>query len=199
MTEEIDRLIFADTETFGLDPLHDFVLEVGFVITDLWLNVTHTFHQLIWEPSYYDSRLELLETQAPKNETATYVLKLHRENGLFEACKASGSTISEATNRMLVWLKEQGVTKEAPLCGSSIQFDRAMLEAQYPDVMALFSYRNIDTSSIKELCRRYAPGVYSALEKETAPKKMHRVMPDLEDTLSELSYYLAHFINPEQY
>ena len=42
MLESKDRMIWIDTETFGLNPQTDYLLEVGFKITDLQLQTRST-------------------------------------------------------------------------------------------------------------------------------------------------------------
>jgi oligoribonuclease len=78
--------------------------------------------------------------------------------------------------------------------GSSIQFDRDMLRAQYPSILGRFSYRNIDISTLKELCKRLNPELYARFEQVVIPQKKHRVMPDLEDTINEFNSYIESFL-----
>ena len=49
-------------------------------------------------------------------------------------------------------------------------------------------YRSVDVSTIKELARRWYPGVL-----ENAPKKAgeHRALDDIRESLAELAYYRA--------
>ena len=50
-----------------------------------------------------------------------------------------------------------------------------------------FHYRNIDVSTVKELCRRFSPEIYE--KKGEGRVSQHRVGPDLEDTIIEFEYY----------
>lgn len=190
-----DRMIVADLETFGLDPESDPVLEAGFVVVNLDLKVLDEFKVLIWEDGIYDTCYKNLVQKAEAgNKDSQYVLNMHTRSKLWEDVRVGGMSVDMAENKMLAWLDKQNLTADDPMTGSSIGFDRSMLKFQFPDVEAKFGYRNIDISSVKELCRRYNPRVASLLAENTKPKKLHRVMPDIDDTLEELRFYLDNFL-----
>jgi oligoribonuclease len=50
----------------------------------------------------------------------------------------------------------------------------------------MFHYRNIDVSSFKEMAARWWPSIVVARPPD---RKMHRVIPDIEDSIEELRYY----------
>ena len=187
MLESKDRMIWIDTETFGLNPQTDYLMEVGFKITDLQLQPRDEFRIMIWQPFTYDERYAQCQTD-PADE---FVLNMHRESRLFHEARQSGVNILQAEFLMNEWLDNNEVNGEDPMCGSSIQFDRSMLEVQFPSVFSRFHYRNIDVSTCKELCRRFAPQVYE--KKGECRESLHRVTPDLEDTITEFAYYLDAF------
>jgi oligoribonuclease len=54
--------------------------------------------------------------------------------------------------------------------------------------------QGFDNSTIKELCKRYAPAVYEACP---GKKEEHRVLPDLEDSIEEFRYYRDNFLKVE--
>ena len=72
------------------------------------------------------------------------------------------------------------------MCGSSVHFDRSFLAESMPTVVNHFSHRNIDVSSVKELCRRLNPELFEKLEWATTPTKAHRAIDDCMDTIGEL-------------
>jgi oligoribonuclease len=45
-------------------------------------------------------------------------------------------------------------------------------------------------STLKELARRWAPGVYSSFQKTSN----HLALDDIRDSIRELSHYRAHFL-----
>lgn len=184
----LDRLVWCDTETMGLDPIGCPIVEIGFQITDLDLNPIDDFQTTIWSSPYSDTKLVILLAQDE------YVYDMHVTSGLWEEAQSAGISQKTALDRAIDFLERHGISTDDPLCGSSVQFDRLMLAAQYPSIEALFSYRNIDTSTVKELCRRYNPRVYDGLEASTDLKKLHRVLPDLEDTINEFAFYRDNFL-----
>ena len=182
-----NRLVWTDVETFGLDTEKDLLLEVGFVITDLSLDIIDEHSVLIWDSPTHDERYQQL-IRDPADE---YVLNMHSSNGLLDAAASLGSTFAAAQEDMLDWLRAHGITKEEPLCGSSVHFDRAKLAFWMPSVEALFSYRNIDVSTLKELATGYNPDVLNIQPK---PESKHRVIPDCYDTINEFRTYLDNFL-----
>lgn len=192
MQDALDRFVFVDTEAFGLNPTTDFIIELGFCITDTDLSIIDDFSITIWDTPSYDGRLEALRAGSDK-----FVLEMHNKSGLWVDAQAEGATMEFATTEALDWLNGHGIGRGDPLCGSSVQFDRQMLAAQMPAVEQLFSYRNIDCSTIKELCRRVNPRIYELMEQTTQPMKLHRALPDLRDSVNELSYYFDNFLHTE--
>lgn len=194
-----DKLVWIDTETFGLDPVNDYILELGFVITDLELNTVAEASWLVWDDSCYIDR-RIWMTKKP-DAGQMFVLDMHNKSGLWKDIQSRlhrngganmiPSQVSlEATN----WLESHGVGKDDPMVGSSVQFDRLMLTHQMPDVAELFSYRNIDISTIKELCKRYNPLAYADLDNVYQAQKLHRVIPDLVDSIAEFQFYKEEFL-----
>lgn len=191
----MDRLVLIDTETFGLNPKSDFIIELGFMIVDMDFNIIDDFQCSIWDSPSYDGRFSSLGYMAAQGDKpATLVLEMHNKSGLWSDVQIHGFTVEQAITRATDWLSKHKVGKEDPMVGSSVQFDREMLREQMLPIFDIFSYRNIDTSSIKELCRRFNPGVYAHLDNITQPKKLHRVVPDLQDTLGELEFYRNEFL-----
>lgn len=187
-TEGLDRYVFVDLETMGLDPEKDPVIEMGFRIVDSeTLQSIDDFEIQIWNSPYFDQCWE---------NASDFVKEMHQKSGLYVggvAMPKGAVGPDEALIEAMRWLEGYGVNNE-PMCGSSVQFDRSMLHEQYPDIEGLFSYRNIDISTIKELCRRMNPDVYSRLEEVAPAKKKHRVLDDLDDTIEEFKFYSQEFL-----
>lgn len=62
-----------------------------------------------------------------------------------------------------------------------------------PTLEDFFHYRNLDVSTIKELSRRWAPGVYAGFSKDSS----HLALDDIRDSIAELLHYREHFLKPE--
>jgi len=56
-----------------------------------------------------------------------------------------------------------------------------------PSLERHFHYRNLDVSTIKELARRWAPGVLAGVHKDSA----HTALSDVRDSIEELRHYRA--------
>lgn len=60
-----------------------------------------------------------------------------------------------------------------------------------PQLEAYFHYRNLDVSTLKELVKRWKPGIASGFTKEGK----HEALSDIYDSISELKYYREYFIS----
>lgn len=186
-----DRLVWVDMETTGLDPRLELPLEIGFIITNLNLDVIDQWDCMIWDTPTYDEKI-----------LDPFVLKMHgpEGSGLLEEAQEAGVTAAEAFAEGLDFLKGHGVVKAErigtePMVGSSVQFDREWLFVHAPEIFASFHYRNIDWSTVKELCRRYNPPVYAKIDRFTTKRELHRVLPDIEDSISEARFYIDNFLS----
>lgn len=189
-----NRLVWTDLETFGLDPERDPIIEIGFLLTDLELKPIDKFTTLIWEEGVYDTAYKNLLKDAENGGDGKFVLDMHNKSGLWDAARSLGGSIALAATEVHEWLDEHDINGKDPLCGSSVGFDRGMLGTQFPDIEQRFHYRNIDISSLKELCLRYNPRVAAKMSEVTSPQKLHRSLPDLMDTIGEFQFYLDNFL-----
>lgn len=198
MVQQTDRLVIVDTETFGLDYAKDFIIELGFKIVDLDFNIIDDFHALVWDTAKYDRRFAALKKRADDGFKADfYIWNMHDRSGLWKDAREEGLSVDEVSANAITWLESHGIGIEStddPMVGSSVQFDRMMLLNQMTGVHDHFHYRNIDTSSIKELCRRYNRRVYALLDEYAPKQELHRVLPDIDDTINEFKFYVDNFL-----
>lgn len=172
--------VFVDIETTGLDPDHDLIAEVGYIVTDEQLRVQSTHSQVFPVPAHQWAG------------AVDHVWEMHTKNGLMDATTAFTTTSSLAlADSLVASLREQLTWADVPpaMAGSSVHFDRAFLRQQIPNFVDLFHYRNIDVSSLREAARVWRPEL---VDGEPTPKKLHRVIPDLEDTIELFRYYKEH-------
>jgi oligoribonuclease len=80
------------------------------------------------------------------------------------------------------------------MCGNTIHQDRRFLLRYMPRLEAFFHYRNIDVSTIKELCRRWRPELLKGFTKKGA----HTALADILESIEELRYYRKHLM-PQTY
>ena len=167
-----------DLEMTGLDPERHHIVEIATLITDDNLQVIATGPDLV--------------VSASPEQLATmddFVRDMHTRSGLLARIEASTTSLEEAGRATLEFLQVHIPTKRSePLAGNSIGTDRRFLAAQLPEIEEWLHYRSVDVSTLKELCRRWYPGVLSA-----APTKQgaHRAMDDIVESVAELAYYRA--------
>jgi oligoribonuclease len=172
----LDRLVWADCEMTGLDLRRDALIEIAVLVTDSELRVLDEGVDIVMTAPD-----ELLDGMQP------VVREMHANSGLTEAVRASTTTVAEAEQQVLDYLRKHvPEARTVPLCGNSIATDRAFLARDMPELDAFLHYRMVDVSSIKELCRRWYPRVYFS-----QPQKglAHRALADIRESIRELRYY----------
>jgi len=176
------HLLLCDLETTGLDPRDDLILEVGFVITTLDFKMVAMFTEVV-DPGH----------QIWWGGLDTWVQQTHKNSGLRDAIdNGKGRDVGDVEADLCEWYEEWFGEAKVPLVGSSVHFDRGFLVEHMPEFAEQVHYRNIDFSSVKELCRRYNPEVYAKLPRK---KELHRAIPDLEDTVGEARFYVDNFLH----
>ena len=85
--------------------------------------------------------------------------RTHRASGLIERVRSSTYTMASAEKRTLETLTALVEANSSPMCGNSICQDRRFLARHMPTLEKFFHYRNLDVSTLKELARRWAPGL----------------------------------------
>ena len=162
----------------GLDPDTDVVVEIATLITDDDLAIVAEGPDLvIHQPP------EVLDRMGD------FVRAMHTKSGLLEAIGTSTTTLAEASEATMAFLREHiDEARTVPLCGNSIGTDRRFLLRWLPEIEEFLHYRSIDVSTIKELARRWHPEVF-----KSAPDKAggHRAMDDIRESVAELRHYRA--------
>lgn len=193
-----DRIVWVDIETTGLSHLTDVIVEVGIRITDADLKTIDEYDVTVWDSPYYDRKYEELVTRAEAGEKGPQiVLNMHDQSGLWISAREEGMTPTDAEGALVDWLEGHGIPADKlPMAGSSVHFDRMMIAENMPDLIKCFGHRNIDISSVKELCKILNPELYSKLDKYGPPKsEKHRALDDLRDTINECAWYAENFLH----
>lgn len=165
--------LWIDTETTGLTPGIDRILEVGMIATDTNLiPLDNGFHTVIaWD-----------------GQPDEYIQTMHTSNGLLAECAHPS-----APNEFEAWLNVKAyVDKHAKEhvrlipAGSTIRFDRNMLDAWSQDILASCHHRSLDVSTLLEAFTAWNPTLIHDQPEKTTD---HRVVHCLHDTLTYAHYY----------
>jgi oligoribonuclease len=166
-----------DLEMTGLNPDVHVIVEIATLVTDDELNI------IAEGPDLVISQPEELLVHMDD-----FVTKMHTSSGLLEMMKASTITEAEAMQRTLDFIKQHSPEPmKIPLCGNSIRTDRTFLAKYMPDIENWLHYRCVDVSTVKELVKRWNPGLEHARPKSEGTT--HRAMDDIRDSVAELKFY----------
>ena len=174
-----DNLIWIDLEMTGLVPEQHRVIEIATLVTDSHLNLLAEGPML----AIHQSDAEL----AAMDEWNT---RQHGGSGLTQRVRDSRVSEDEAQARTIEFLARWVPAGKSPMCGNSICQDRRFLARWMPGLERFFHYRNLDVSTLKELCRRWMPDVAKGFSKGAT----HLALDDIRDSVAELKYYREHFL-----
>lgn len=180
VTPSEDHLIWVDMEMSGLDPEVHRILEVAVVVTDGHLNLLAQSPVVV----VHQTDVHLATMDAWNQGT-------HGRSGLVDKVKASTLDEAGAEAALLDFLKTVVPAGKSPMCGNTVHQDRRFMARYMPTLEAHFHYRNLDVSTLKELCRRWRPEVYKGFEKKGA----HTALADILESIEELKYYRDHFLS----
>lgn len=172
-----------DLEMTGLDPTVDVIVEIATLITDDDLNIVA-------------EGPDLVITQPEHKLTAMdpFVVEMHTKSGLLTAIRASTITLEQAGAQTLEFIKlHLPEPRTIPLCGNSIGTDRRFLAKYLPEIENHLHYRSVDVSSIKELVKRWYPGLNISRPSKSGK---HRALDDVRESIRELKFYRENVFRP---
>jgi oligoribonuclease len=176
-----DYLVWIDLEMTGLKPESDSIIEIATVVTDRELTVLADGPVIaIRQPEDVLARMD------------DWNQRQHGSSGLLARVRASRVTVAEAEQRTLEFLTPLVTAGSSPMCGNSICQDRRFLARCMPELERFFHYRNLDVSTLKELARRWAPGVAEGFVKQGT----HLAHADIHESIRELRHYRARLLAP---
>ena len=182
MAQDPSNLIWIDMEMSGLSPDNDRVLEVAIVITDAQLNVVAEGPvKLVHQADDVFERMD------------SWNKSTHRKSGLIDRVKAATQNEAEVEAELIAFMAQHLPQNASPMCGNSICQDRRFLARHMPKLEAFFHYRNLDVSTLKELVKRWKPGIMAGFVKHGK----HEALADIHESIEELKYYKGKFLNLE--
>ena len=179
MPQDDNHLIWIDLEMSGLNPDIDRVLEVALVVTDSNLNTVAEAPVLV-----------VRQPNAVLGSMDDWNKSTHAKSGLIDKVKASNLSETDVEAQMIAFLSQYVPAKGSPMCGNSICQDRRFLARYMPQLEAYFHYRNLDVSTLKELMKRWKPGLAVGLTKHGR----HEALADIYESIEEMKYYREHLL-----
>ncbi len=179
MTQDATFLVWLDMEMTGLDPERDRIIELAIIVTDSQLQTIA--ESPVWVIHQDEARLAAMDE---------WNRKTHGRSGLTERVRASTLDEAGVEKEALAFIATYVPQAASPLCGNSVGQDRRFMFKYMPQFEAWFHYRNLDVSTLKELCRRWKPEVAKGFSK----KADHSAAADIRESIEELKYYREHFI-----
>ncbi len=179
MAQDPNALVWIDLEMTGLNPLTDQIIEIATIITNSELEIVAQGPVLaVHQPDPVLAGMDEWNTRT------------HGASGLSERVRSSTLSASDAERQTLEFIQRHVPKNKSPLCGNSICQDRRFLARLMPELESWLHYRNLDVSSLKELVKRWRPGLCAGFEK----KNTHKALDDIMESVAELRYYREHFL-----
>ena len=179
MAVDENNLIWIDLEMTGLEPQQDQIIEIATVVTDANLKILAQGPVIaIHQP---DAIMQAMDDWNTRH---------HGDSGLTRRVQESSSSMADAEQETLEFLRAYVVPGKSPMCGNSICQDRRFMARLMPELEAFFHYRNLDVSTLKELARLWKPELTSGFVKQGA----HLALDDILESIAELEYYRECFI-----
>jgi oligoribonuclease len=166
------RLVWIDLEMTGLNAASDEILEIACVVTGPDLAPIMEIERVIHQPE------EVLD------QISDRVRRIHNENGLIEAVRASTTTRNQAERAVLAALAPVVPPGEGILSGNSVYHDWRFLVRHMPRLEQHLHFRQVDIGTISVLVNAWYPGV-----EYNRPETGHRAMADVRASLDELRFY----------
>jgi oligoribonuclease len=175
------NLVWLDMEMTGLEPDTDRIIEIAVVVTN------STLDKIVEGPV-----LAIHQSDETLDKMDEWNKNTHGRSGLIERVRASAVAEADAAEQIRAFLGEYVPPGKSPMCGNSICQDRRFMARWMPELERFFHYRNLDVSTLKELCRRWQPAIYKGFQK----RAMHTALADIHESIDELKYYRQHFLTP---
>lgn len=176
-----DLIVWIDTETTGLNPAGDALLEIAVVVTRNDLTEIGAFDIVIAPSLNVDASIERMDA---------FVREMHTANGLINAMRGHAAhhprvadyLVADAIDRFTA-----GHTGPFLLGGNSITHDRGFLARHAPQTFSRLHYRSIDVSGIEqEMIRDGYDRQITAWRERFEPSKAHRALGDIRDSIRQL-------------
>ena len=174
MAQDANHLVWLDMEMTGLDPERERIIELAMIVTDS--NLVTIAESPVWVVHQSDAQLDAMDD---------WNKNTHGKSGLVGRVRASTLDEAAVEAEALAFVQQYVAKGGSPMCGNSIGQDRRFMVRYMPVLEDWFHYRNLDVSTLKELCKRWQPEVYKGFKK----KGRHTALADIHESIDELKYY----------
>ena len=179
MAQDQNALVWLDMEMTGLNPDGDRIIELALVVTNPSLDIVA--EAPVWVVHQSDEVLDAMDE---------WNTKTHGKSARTARDKSPTMTEAEVEAQALEFMRRHVPRATTPMCGNSICQDRRFMARYMPKLEDWFHYRNLDVSTLKELCKRWKPEVAKGLKKHGK----HEALADILESIEELKYYREHFL-----
>lgn len=177
-----DLIVWIDTETTGLDPATDDLLEIAVVVTRNDLSELGAFDTVITPNDGADASIDRM---------GDFVRQMHTANGLIDAMRGPDTHTPRVTDRLVAGAIDcftKGHEGPFLLGGNSITHDRGFLARHAPQTFSRLHYRSIDVSGIEqEMIRDGYDRQIAAWRTRFVPSNAHRALGDIRDSIHQLN------------
>ena len=181
-----DLLLWLDVETTGLDPKVDPIIEIGMKVTDFSLNEIISRSSPVLPADWQggsDVRLDDFSRNMHGRNHLLELLDMINGSDAYSARNVSSRLRHTVVDRAL----EEGA--RVHLAGSSVAFDRAMVNEQMPGLLRGLSHRTIDVTPLLVMSKhldRFPPQTPTRVTD-------HRVDNCLKDSMNLYRHYMRLF------
>jgi oligoribonuclease len=179
MAQDQNALVWLDMEMTGLNPDSDRIIEFAMVVTDSKLETLA--ESPVWVVHQSDAVLDAMDA---------WNKGTHGRSGLIAKVKESVHAEAEVEEQALAFLKLWVPARTSPMCGNSICQDRRFMARYMTKLEDYFHYRNLDVSTLKELCKRWKPD----LAKQLTKHGKHEALADIYESIEEMKFYRDNFL-----
>jgi oligoribonuclease len=171
----VNELVWIDLEMTGLSIKQDKILEIACIITDQNLAIVDQSPNLV-----------IAQPESILQQMDAWNVTHHTQSGLLEKVRHSTTTIKQAEQTLLAFIKKHCKPQESPLCGNSVWVDRMFLQEFMPILEKYLYYRTIDVSTIKLLAQSWFNINTSVMLNK---QNKHQALDDIKESIAELNWY----------
>ncbi|MGP9843318.1 oligoribonuclease [Brachybacterium sp. 107] len=176
-----DLIVWIDTESTGLDPATDDLLEIAVAVTRNDLTEIGAFDIVIAPSAGVDASIERMDD---------FVREMHTSNRLIEAMRGADAHHPRVADHLVAGTIDRFTAEHTGpflLGGNSITHDRGFLARHAPQTFTRLHYRSIDVSGIEqEMIRDGYDRQIAAWRDRFEPSEAHRALGDIRDSIRQL-------------